>query len=161
MASRPGQGVQLDVTESTVAFTPPGGVPLPVSQGNGLSVSPTGVPKMRPVNPTVARKIETTNQTATEATQEVSLGEVVVAMEQSAKKWKQKRWRMLPLRRSAPEEEPGRLKKRKQKWNLKIPAQEEAPAEGTNGECTAGGITCGWNWNPMRSCRNPPDEPAP
>ena len=83
MASRPGQGVQLDVTESTVAFTPPGGVPMPVSQGNGLSVSSTGVPTMRPVNPTVARKIETTNQTATEATQEVSLGEVAVAMEQS------------------------------------------------------------------------------
>jgi hypothetical protein len=84
MASRPGRGVQLDVTESTVAFTPPGGVPMPVTQGNGLSVSPTGVPKLRPVNPMVARKIETTNQTATEATQEVSLGEVVVAMDQSA-----------------------------------------------------------------------------
>ena len=85
MASNPGQGVQLDVTESTVAFTPPGGgQPIPVSQGNGLSVSPSGVATQRPVNPVVATKIESTNQAATEATQDVSLGEVAVAVEQSA-----------------------------------------------------------------------------
>jgi hypothetical protein len=118
MASRPGQGVQLDVTESTVAFTPPGGVPLPVSQGNGLSVSPTGVPKMRPVNPTVARKIETTNQTATEATQEVSLGEVVVAMEQSAQEVEAEAMEDAPAQESAPEEEP-----------MEEPASEEADTE--------------------------------
>jgi hypothetical protein len=118
MASRPGQGVQLDVTESIVAFTPPGGVPMPVSQGNGLSVSPTGVPKMRPVNPTVARKIETTNQTATEATQEVSLGEVVVAMEQSAKDVEAEAMEDAPAQESAPEEEP-----------MEEPAPEEADTE--------------------------------
>ena len=118
MASRPGQGVQLDVTESTVAFTPPGGVPMPVSQGNGLSVSPTGVPKMRPVNPTVARKIETTNQTATEATQEVSLGEVVVAMEQSAQEVEAEAMEDAPAQESAPEEEP-----------MEEPAPEEADTE--------------------------------
>jgi hypothetical protein len=118
MASRPGQGVQLDVTESTVAFTPPGGVPMPVSQGNGLSVSPTGVPKMRPVNPTVARKIETTNQTATEATQEVSLGEVVVAMEQSAKEVEAEAMEDAPPQESALEEEP-----------MEEPAPEEADTE--------------------------------
>ena len=85
MASNPGQGVQLDVTESTVAFTPPGGgQAIAVSQGNGLSVSPSGVATQRPVNPVVATKIESTNQAATEATQEVSLGEVAVAVEQSA-----------------------------------------------------------------------------
>ena len=85
MASNPGQGVQLDVTESTVAFTPPGGgQAIPVSQGNGLSVSPSGVATQRPVNPVVATKIESTNAAATEATQEVSLGEVAVAVEQSA-----------------------------------------------------------------------------
>ena len=87
MASNPGQGVQLDVTESTVAFTPPGGgQSIPVSQGSGLSVSPSGVPTQRPVNPVVATKIESTNQAATEATQNVSLGEVVSAVEQSAQK---------------------------------------------------------------------------
>ena len=85
MTSNPGQGVQLDVTESTVAFTPPGGgQAIAVSQGNGLSVSPSGVATQRPVNPVVATKIESTNQAATEATQEVSLGEVAVAVEQSA-----------------------------------------------------------------------------
>ena len=85
MASAPGQGVQLDVTESTVAFTPPGGgQPIPVSQGNGLSVSPSGVATQRPVNPVVATKIESTNQAATTATQEVSLGDVVMAVEKAA-----------------------------------------------------------------------------
>ena len=89
MASNPGQGVQLDVTESTVAFTPPGGgQSIPVSQGSGLSVSPSGVPTQRPVNPVVATKIESTNQAATEATQNVSLGEVVSAVEQSAQEFR-------------------------------------------------------------------------
>jgi len=85
MASNPGQGVQLDVTESTVAFTPPGGgQAIAVSQGGGLSVSASGVATPRPVNPVVATKIESTNQAATEATQDVSLGEVAVAVEQSS-----------------------------------------------------------------------------
>ena len=85
MAAKPDQGVQLDVTESTVAFTPPGGGDaIPVSQGNGLSVSPSGVATQRPLNPVVATKIETTNQAASEATQDVSLGEVARAVEQSS-----------------------------------------------------------------------------
>ena len=126
MASRPGQGVQLDVTESTVAFTPPGGVPLPVSQGNGLSVSPTGVPKMRPVNPTVARKIETTNQSATEATQEVSLGEVVVAMEQSAQEVEAVE--DAPAQ-DTPEEEPAAEETEAEMESEEPASQEEAPAE--------------------------------
>ena len=85
MAAQPDKGVQLDVTESTVAFTPPGGgEAIPVSQGSGLSVSPSGVATQRPVNPIVATKIEKTNQAATEATQDFSLGEVAVAVEQSA-----------------------------------------------------------------------------
>jgi hypothetical protein len=83
MTSMPGSGVQLDVTESTVAFTPPGGgAPIPVSQGNGLTVPPSGVPQIRAVNPVVAQNIETSNQAATEATQNVSLGEVTAVMEQ-------------------------------------------------------------------------------
>ena len=83
MASNPGQGVQLDVTESTVAFTPPGGGEIKVSQGGGLSVSPTGVPTQRPVNPSVATKIVATNNAAVEATKDVSMGEVVAAVEQT------------------------------------------------------------------------------
>ena len=83
MASNPGQGVQLDVTESTVAFTPPGGAEIKVSQGGGLSVSPTGVPTQRPVNPSVATKIVATNNAAVDATKDVSMGEVVAAVEQT------------------------------------------------------------------------------
>ena len=85
MASQPGQGVQLDVTESTVAFAPPGGgAPVEVSQGGGLSVSSSGVPTQRPVNPSVAQNIQSTNQAATEATNDVSLGEVTSAMDQAS-----------------------------------------------------------------------------
>jgi hypothetical protein len=85
MAAQPDKGVQLDVTESTVAFTPPGGgEAIPVSQGSGLSVSPSGVATQRPVNPVIATNIEKTNQAAIKATQDVSLGEVVGAVEQSA-----------------------------------------------------------------------------
>ena len=60
------------------------GEAIPVSQGSGLSVSPSGVATQRPVNPVVATKIEKTNKAATEATQDFSLGEVAGAMEQSA-----------------------------------------------------------------------------
>ena len=85
MASNPGQGVQLDVTESTVAFAPPGGgAPVEVSQGGGLSVSSSGVATPRAVNPSVAQNIQSTNQAATEATNDVSLGEVTAAMDQAS-----------------------------------------------------------------------------
>ena len=57
MASTPRQGVQLDVTESTVRFTPPGGSsPIAVSEGSGLSAPPGSAPTLRPVNPSVAKK---------------------------------------------------------------------------------------------------------
>ena len=85
MASNPGQGVQLDVTESTVAFAPPGGgAPVEVSQGGGLSVSSSGIATPRAVNPSVAQNIQATNQAATEATNDVSLGEVTAAMDQAS-----------------------------------------------------------------------------
>lgn len=85
MASNPGQGVQLDVTESTVEFTPPGGgPPIAVSEGSGMSAPPGGAPTLRPVNPSVAQKIQVSNEVAAEATQDVSLGEVSAAMEQVA-----------------------------------------------------------------------------
>ena len=100
MASRPGQGVQLDVTESTVAFTHLVVCPA-VSQGNGLSVSPTGVPKMRPVNPTVARKIETTNQTPRKRLRKYPREKWWWQWSSLPKKWKQKRWKM-PLLRNLP-----------------------------------------------------------
>ena len=84
LSQSPGAGVQLDVTESTVAFTPPGGQPMPVSQGQGLDVSSTGQLAPRPVNPAVAQNISTTNQAATEVSAEISLDSVSDAMTESA-----------------------------------------------------------------------------
>ena len=81
MATSPTQGVQLDVTESTVAFTPPGGQPVNVSQGGGLSVSNSGVATPRPLNPVAAQTISTTNQSATQATENVPMETVVTAIE--------------------------------------------------------------------------------
>jgi hypothetical protein len=81
LQSNPGAGVQLDVTESTVAFTPPGGgQAMPVGQGNGLSVSKTGVPTPRPINPVAAQTISVTNQVATQVTANISLSTVTGAM---------------------------------------------------------------------------------
>jgi hypothetical protein len=77
MAMSPNSGVDLDVTESVVAFTPPGAPQaIPVSEGKGLSVSPNGVAVPRPINPVVAQEITTINQTAVEATESVSLDTV-------------------------------------------------------------------------------------
>ena len=85
MATSPTQGVQLDVTESTVAFTPPGGgQPVNVSQGNGLSVSSSGVVTPRPLNPVAAQTISVTNQSATEVTENVPMETVVTAIETEA-----------------------------------------------------------------------------
>lgn len=77
MAMDPQSGVQLDVTESVVAFTPPGATQaIPVSMGNGLSVSPAGVAVPRPINPVVAQQITAINQAAVQATENVSLDAV-------------------------------------------------------------------------------------
>ena len=78
-----GGGVQLDVTESTVAFTPPGGQPLPVTQGQGLDISATGQMAPRPVNPVVAQTINLTNTTATEITADIPLDAVADAIVES------------------------------------------------------------------------------
>ena len=78
-----GGGVQLDVTESTVAFTPPGGQPLPVTQGQGLDISATGQMAPRPVNPVVAQTINVTNTTATEITADIPLDAVADAIVES------------------------------------------------------------------------------
>ena len=80
ISENPGQGMQLDVTESTVAFTPPGGQTIPVSQGQGVDVSSSGVVAPRPVNPVVAESIAVTNQAATQVSGEISMGAVSDAM---------------------------------------------------------------------------------
>ena len=89
MALDPGQGVNLDVTESTVAFSPPGGgQSIPVSEGKGLSVSPTGAVTQRPINPAAAQRIGAANQAATEAAGEISMDSVSSAITESSEESK-------------------------------------------------------------------------
>jgi hypothetical protein len=58
----PKAGIQLDVTESTVAFTPRGaGRAMAVRAGRGLSLAPGRIPIARPVFPPVAVEIEAFN----------------------------------------------------------------------------------------------------
>jgi hypothetical protein len=64
-------GVELDVTESTVAFTPKGGEAQMVTQGSGLSVSITGQVVARPLNPVVAQQINVLSEKATNLTESV------------------------------------------------------------------------------------------
>ena len=84
LSQNPGAGIQLDVTESTVAFTPPGGAPMPITQGNGLDVSSAGVSTPRPVNPAIAQNISATNQSATQVTNDIPLGSVSEAMTEAS-----------------------------------------------------------------------------
>ena len=79
-----GNGFQLDVTESTVAFTPPGGTTTPISQGAGLDFSGTGSVVPRALNPAVAQSIATTTAAATLASNNISLSAVTNAMVQTA-----------------------------------------------------------------------------
>ena len=87
----PGKGIKLDVTESTVAFTPPGGSPTPVSQGQGLDVTSTGAVSPRPVNPVAAKAINTTNKAATKVSGKVKLERVSKAMNKNTAKAKERR----------------------------------------------------------------------
>lgn len=58
----PEAGIQLDVTESTVAFTPRGSKrPMAVREGRGLSLSPGRIPIVRPVFPPTAVEIKAFN----------------------------------------------------------------------------------------------------
>ena len=58
----PEAGIQLDVTESTVAFTPRGSNrPMAVREGRGLSLAPGRIPIARPVFPPTAVEIKAFN----------------------------------------------------------------------------------------------------
>ncbi len=64
LASSPSQGIQLDVSESTVSFVPAGrGTPMQISTGSGLDVGKGG-PNQRPISPIAAQKISTKNKFA-------------------------------------------------------------------------------------------------
>jgi hypothetical protein len=81
MSDMPGVGIKLDVTESTVSFTPKGAVrPIPVGPGQGLDVSAIGVVRPRPATPVAVQAISETNAEAVVVTGEVSLQSVAEAM---------------------------------------------------------------------------------
>lgn len=64
LGANPGQGVQLDVSESTVSFLPKGSSkPLQVNGGSGLDAAKGGA-KPRPISPIAAQKISTKNRFA-------------------------------------------------------------------------------------------------
>lgn len=84
MASNFGEGLTLDVTESTVVFSPPkGGQEIKVNQGRGLNVSMVGVPTSRAVNPVAVGKIRSTNLVAVSAVKTKSVGELTAATKQA------------------------------------------------------------------------------
>ena len=90
MSQNPGTGLKLDVTESTVAFTPKGAArPVAIGPGRGLDVSSAGVATPRPVNPVVAQNINVNNNVAEQATKEVPLGAVSEAMNSATTEAKQ------------------------------------------------------------------------
>lgn len=64
LGTNPGQGVQLDVSESTVSFLPKGSSkPLQVNGGSGLDAAKGGATP-RPISPIAAQKISTKNRFA-------------------------------------------------------------------------------------------------
>ncbi len=84
VAQKPGGAMALDVTESTVAFTPKGAaVPTAVGPNRGLDVAAGGAVTARPVNPVVAQNVNAANTGAFTLTAEVSLGEVSAKVEES------------------------------------------------------------------------------
>jgi len=76
MGIQPDGGLQLDVTESTVSFTPPGGQVTLVPEGRGLDVSNVGISSPRPVNPVTAQNITVVNEAATQASADIPLESV-------------------------------------------------------------------------------------
>ena len=79
-------GIELDVTESTVAFTPVGNDrPVPVSAGNGLSVRPGGLAAPRPVNPAVALQITKINTRAQAAVASIPVSLVTTSMGEASR----------------------------------------------------------------------------
>lgn len=72
LASNSNSGMQLDVAESQVAFTPAGqNKPIFVSTGRGLDATPRGKLTQRPINPLVSQNIASKNATANSYTANV------------------------------------------------------------------------------------------
>jgi hypothetical protein len=85
LASSPNTGMQLDVAESQVAFTPAGqNQPLVVGPGKGLDASPNGTIKQRPINPIVSQNITAKNSAASSICAAVPLATAKQANSKSA-----------------------------------------------------------------------------
>ena len=84
LASSPNTGMQLDVAESQVAFTPVGkNQPVVVGPGRGLDASPNGTVKERPINPIVSQNITVKNSAASNSCAVVPLATAKQANSQS------------------------------------------------------------------------------
>ena len=84
LASSPNTGMQLDVAESQVAFTPVGqNQPVVVGPGMGLDASPNGTIKERPINPVVSQNITAKNSAASNSCAVVPLATAKQANSQS------------------------------------------------------------------------------
>jgi hypothetical protein len=87
MGFSPNRGMSLDVTESTVSFSPRGGGrPSIVRAGRGLTAPPRGVPTPRAVNPVTSRKINSTNDRANRSTRKLPLRLVSKSMKRASTK---------------------------------------------------------------------------
>jgi hypothetical protein len=85
LASSPNTGMQLDVAESQVAFTPAGqNQPVVVGPGRGLDSSPGGQIKQRPINPIVSQNISSKNSVASSFCAAVPLATAKQANSKSA-----------------------------------------------------------------------------
>ena len=85
LASSPNTGMQLDVAESQVAFTPAGqNQPVVVGPGRGLDSSPSGQIKQRPINPIVSQNISSKNSVASSFCAAVPLATAKQANSKSA-----------------------------------------------------------------------------
>ncbi len=87
VAQQKGGAMALDVTESTVRFTPKGARAedfTPVGPSRGLDVGVGGALAPRPVSPVAAQNVNAANTGAFALTAEVSLGEVSTKVEESA-----------------------------------------------------------------------------
>jgi hypothetical protein len=85
LASSPNTGMQLDVAESQVAFTPAGqNQPVIVGPGRGLDSSPSGQIKQRPINPIVSQNISLKNSVASSLCAAVPLATAKQANSKSA-----------------------------------------------------------------------------
>ena len=83
----PTRGMSLDVTESTVSFSPRGGGrPSLVGPGRGLTAPMRGLPSARAVNPVTARRVGATNGRASRSTRKLPLRFVNKSMKRASAK---------------------------------------------------------------------------